>query len=56
MPEDPDDRGPQHTGEVTPQPSEPAWKKRKPSDTEPSEQEKEDLTRRKEKQAEKDVS
>ena len=33
MPEDPDDRGPQHTGEVPPQPNEPAWKKRKPGET-----------------------
>ena len=35
MPEDPDDRGPQHTGEVSPQPDEPAWKKRKPGETNP---------------------
>jgi len=39
MPEDPDDRGPQHTGEVPPQPNEPAWKKRKPGEIKPSEQE-----------------
>ena len=32
MPEDPDDRGPQHTGEVPPQPNEPVWKKRKPGE------------------------
>jgi glyoxylase I family protein len=40
MPEDPDDRGPQHTGEVPPQPNEPAWKKRKPGETKPSQEEK----------------
>jgi len=35
MPEDPDDRGPQHSGEVPPQPNEPAWKKRKSGDPTP---------------------
>ena len=39
MPEDPDDRGPQHTGEVPPQPNEPAWKKRKPGETKLSQEE-----------------
>jgi hypothetical protein len=39
MPEDPDDRGPQHTGEVPPQPNERAWKKRKPGETKPSQPE-----------------
>ena len=33
MPENPDDRGPQHTGEVPPQPNAPAWKMRKPGET-----------------------
>jgi hypothetical protein len=41
MPEDPDDRGPQHTGEVPPQPREPAWKKRKPGETRLLQQEEE---------------
>lgn len=48
MPEDPDDRGPQHTGEVPPQPNEPAWKKRKPGEIKPikpdSSQEEEERT------------
>jgi len=39
MPEDPDNRGPQHTGEVPPQPNEPAWKKRKPGETKLSQEE-----------------
>ena len=33
MPEDPNDRGPQHTGEVPPQPNAPAWKMRKVGET-----------------------
>jgi hypothetical protein len=41
MPEGPDDRGPQHTGEVPPQPNEPAWKKRKPGETKLDQQESE---------------
>ena len=45
MPEDPDDRGPQHTGEVPPKPNEPAWKKRKPGEIKPdSSQQEEERT------------
>jgi hypothetical protein len=45
MPEDPDDRGPQHTGEVPPKPNEPAWKKRKPGESKGGEQHKDNNRR-----------
>jgi len=56
MPEDPDNRGPQHTGEVPPQPQEPAWKKRKPGETDLVQQEEENrrLRRNADKKAEQD--